>query len=328
MTPKVSVVMPAYNAAAYIRQAAASVLGQTYANVELIIVDDGSRDDTVQLARAIAAADPRVVLIEQPNSGKPSIARNTGIARATGEYLSFLDSDDYWLPERVAAMVAGMQAHPEWVAAFHDLTLVEADETPLPGTYLSQGGFPGAASRHLTALGGGWHECDPEFFIFMSLRYGAVHTQSILIDRRRFESAELRFDEHFIICEDTDLWIRIAMRGKMGYLDASLSCYRQHPTSITRNALLFAEEALKYHRHNQARVAPRMDNGARAAYADKVAALAHDLAYQYYRAGRLKEARALCLRGLRTRPRWADLSMAAKTLLPLGLQQSLRRRLG
>jgi glycosyltransferase involved in cell wall biosynthesis len=319
--------MPAYNAASYIRQAAESVLRQSYLNLELIIVDDGSRDQTVMVARDIAAADSRVVLIEQENSGRPSIARNRGIAQASGDYLCFLDSDDYWLPGRLAALVEGLQAHPEWVAAFHDLSLVSFDDHPFPGTYLGNAGFLGKAQPYLRARSGDWHECGDDFFIFMSLHYAALHTQAVLIDRRRFDDAGLRFDEHFTICEDTDLWIRIAMHGRIGYLDRVLSCYRQHPNSITKDTLLLTQEALRFHQYNRQRLEPRLSKGQRAAYDTKIAGFIRQLAYQHYRNGDLRQARALSLQTFRAHLRWIDLATAVKTLLPLTWQRTLRARL-
>lgn len=325
--PKVSVVMPAYNAASYIRQAAESVLRQSYTNLELIIVDDGSCDETVTVARDIAAADGRVVLIEQENSGRPSIARNRGIAQAGGDYLCFLDSDDYWLPGRLAALVEGLQTHPEWVAAFHDLSLVSFDNHPFPGTYLGNAGFLGKAQPCLHAQSGDWYDCGDDFFVFMSLHYAALHTQSVLIDWRRFDGAGLYFDEHFTICEDTDLWIRIAMRGRIGYLDRVLSCYRQHSSSITKNALLFTQEALRFHRHNQQRLGSRLSKDQRTAYDRKIAGFVRELAYQHYHIGDLRQARALSLQAFRTQLRWLDLMAAAKTLLPMALQRTLRTRL-
>src|SRR5213078_796455 len=93
--PEVSVIMPAFDAERYLPAAIDSVLRQTNADLELLIVDDGSSDETAQIARWYAARDPRVRVLQQPNAG-PGPARNTGFRAAQGRYLAFLDSDDEW----------------------------------------------------------------------------------------------------------------------------------------------------------------------------------------------------------------------------------------
>jgi glycosyltransferase involved in cell wall biosynthesis len=101
--PLVSVIIPAYKAAAYIHEALGSVFRQTYESFEVILINDGS-PDTEEFERAIAPYLDRIVYIRQENRG-PSAARNAGIRRARGEYLAFLDSDDVWYPTCLAAQV-------------------------------------------------------------------------------------------------------------------------------------------------------------------------------------------------------------------------------
>lgn len=315
-SPVVSIIMPAYNSAAFVAEAIESVLRQTYPFLELIIVDDGSTDDTAAIVERYAAADARVRLIRCRNSGKPSIARNIGIGQATGDYLSFLDSDDYWLPERLACTVAGMRSHPKWIAAFHDLDIVDSAGCKIGPTYLENASFLAAAAGHLRALGEGWYDCGERFFAFMSLRYAAIHTQSIIIDRRQAGPSRLRFDEHFIICEDTDLWLRLALQGRIGYLDSVLSGYRQHATSITKKQLLFAEQALLYHEHNYARVQAAMTVSELRAYRRKIADCKGDLAYHCFLEGKISRARRLSLAAFAARGRYGDLLLSAKTLIP------------
>lgn len=107
--PLVSVVIPAFNAAAYIQDAVETVLAQSYRPLEIIIVDDGSTDDTVE--RVARYAD-QVVLLRQSNRG-PGAARNLGVSRATGQIIAFLDADDLWPAERLKNMVELMLRHPE-----------------------------------------------------------------------------------------------------------------------------------------------------------------------------------------------------------------------
>jgi teichuronic acid biosynthesis glycosyltransferase TuaG len=106
---KVSVVMPAYNAAATLRASMDSVLAQTHADVELLVIDDCSKDATWSLIEAAAAHDARVVAIKMPQNGGVAAARNAGIEAATGSHIAFLDSDDRWLPDKLALQLAHMR---------------------------------------------------------------------------------------------------------------------------------------------------------------------------------------------------------------------------
>jgi len=108
MRPLVSVIVPAYNAAVFIGATLESVRAQTYDNIEVIVVDDGSTDDTTRIVEAHAAADPRVRLLRQANQGVAT-ARNVAAASATGVYLAPIDADDVWLPTKIERQVASME---------------------------------------------------------------------------------------------------------------------------------------------------------------------------------------------------------------------------
>jgi GT2 family glycosyltransferase len=110
--PTVSVITPAYNAAAYLAASVESVRRQTFADLELLIVDDGSTDDTVAVARQLAASDPRVRVLTQKNAG-PGPARNSGFRHAAGTYFAFLDSDDEWDRTFLAEQVAILEQRPD-----------------------------------------------------------------------------------------------------------------------------------------------------------------------------------------------------------------------
>src|SRR5262245_4518179 len=102
--PLASVIIPAYNAERFLRQAVESALAQSYPNVEVLVIDDGSTDGTRQLADELAKADGRLRVITQQNAGVGA-ARNRGIAEARGKYIAPLDADDFWYPEKLARQV-------------------------------------------------------------------------------------------------------------------------------------------------------------------------------------------------------------------------------
>ena len=125
----VSIVTPAYNAAAFLSETIQSVQQQTYSHWEMLIIDDGSTDSTAAIAQQYAAEDDRIQLISQPNSGV-SAARNKGVSLSKGELVAFLDADDRWLPEKLATHVEFMRSHSEASASFARAELIHFDGTP------------------------------------------------------------------------------------------------------------------------------------------------------------------------------------------------------
>lgn len=322
---RVSVIMPAYNAEAYVEQAIESVLAQTFTDLELIVVDDGSTDATPLIVQALERRDPRVRLLSQPNSGRPAPGRNRALRVAVGDYISFLDSDDLYLPDRVRPVVEALDAHPNWVAAFHDLLHVNGPGEVQPGTYLRDTAFVEVARDYLQPLGDGWFECTDRFFVFQSLRFAALHTQSVMVARRRLPPGLLQFDEQYFVVDDTDMWIRLGMQGPMGYLDQQLSHYRLHDTNITRNRKKLVNDSVRLHTLNYARVEPKLSAIEKEYYREKIARYLGELAYAQVRDGNMAEARA----SYRAALQWSWSGRRAfnylKSMLPHGIRKTLAR---
>lgn len=110
-TPRISVIMPAFNSSRYIREAVASVLAQTESDFELLVVDGGSKDETVEIIRELERTDPRVRYVPNPDDKGPAHARATGIRASKGRYIAFLDADDLWLPTKLAEQVGFMESN-------------------------------------------------------------------------------------------------------------------------------------------------------------------------------------------------------------------------
>lgn len=255
-TPLVSVVMACYNSERYLRPAIDSVLGQTYRNLELVVVDDCSSDGTVSIVRDYATRDERVRLIQRTErGGRPAVTKNTALQHLNGKYVCFLDHDDYYGPDKIATQVALLEAHPDCVAAFHDVDLVNADGG-LIERYL--GGFPADARNYLSALAPDVYLCRPDFFVFQSIHYAAIHTISVMIARERISAGCLRFDTRFKVCDDTDLWVRLGLEGQMIYVHRSLAFYRQHATNITVDKSKSLEDAILCITENVHRMKGRM----------------------------------------------------------------------
>ncbi len=108
MSELVSIIMPLYNSVGFMEKSVRSALDQSYTDLELILIDDASKDATVAAARQFASSDPRIVLIEKSENGGACETRNTGIAHARGRFIAFLDSDDLWGPDKLETQLAGM----------------------------------------------------------------------------------------------------------------------------------------------------------------------------------------------------------------------------
>jgi glycosyltransferase involved in cell wall biosynthesis len=190
--PDVSVIIPAYNTAAYIATAVASVLAQTYTSHETIVVNDGSSDPEA-MERALAPYRDRIVYIVQENGGI-SAARNAGIAAARGRYIALLDSDDAWEPDYLASQVAVLEAEPSVAGVYPDALIV--GDHPHAGRRFSEvcptRGEP-TFRRVLT------QECH----VFIS----------VLMRRDALARAGL-FDPELRSVEDFDLWLRLLARGE------------------------------------------------------------------------------------------------------------------
>jgi glycosyltransferase involved in cell wall biosynthesis len=193
--PPVSVVIPTFNRAWILPEAVASVLSQTFENFELIVVDDGSTDGTLSLLENVK--DIRVVA--QENKGV-SAARNSGIEAAAGDYLAFLDSDDLWLPEKLASQMAFFKAHPESM-------ICQTQEI-----WIRNGKRINPRERHRKASG---------MFFERSLELCLVSPSAVVIRRNLLEAVG-RFDEALPACEDYDLWLRIGARYPVFLVDKPL----------------------------------------------------------------------------------------------------------
>jgi len=213
----VSIIMPAYNAEKYIAASIESVLAQTYSNWELIVVDDGSGDNTAAIVRKFVARDPRIKYIFQEN-GRLGKARNTGISNSTGPLIAFLDSDDLWLPAKLEAQTRAMAENNADVVysktyVFGDKNVEDETET-LPS---SIGKFSG-----------------PDFFDSL-VRRPQIPVLTVLLKRSALDRVGL-FEEGkaYHGCEDYDLWLRLARSGFVFYGMADvLARYRRHETAMT-----------------------------------------------------------------------------------------------
>jgi glycosyltransferase involved in cell wall biosynthesis len=185
-----SVIIPVYNRAAVIARAVESVLAQSRPADEIIVVDDGSVDETASFLNQYL---PQIKIIRQENGGV-SAARNTGIRAATGEWIALLDSDDEWLPQKLELAMRYIQAHP-------DCKIFQTEEI-----WIRNGKRVNPKNKHKKKGG---------FIYKESLPLCIVSPSAVVIKRSLFDETGL-FDETLPVCEDYDLWLRVSRKYKIG----------------------------------------------------------------------------------------------------------------
>lgn len=218
--PICSIVIPAYNASHTVSSAVRSVLGQTVSDLEVIVVDDGSVDDTADLVQALD--DPRVRLFSQPNRGLAA-ARNAGIRAARGRHVAFLDSDDLLLPRFVELTVEALEHRPSAGLAYTDAYVFES----ATGRVRQRSAM--ARSRPPSPP-----PSAPEEFLAALLRRNFVYV-STTVPRAVLDEVGL-FDEARTSCEDYELWLRILLAGyRAVWVPGRQALYRKHARQMSRN---------------------------------------------------------------------------------------------
>jgi Glycosyl transferase family 2 len=211
VSPKVSIVIPAYNAMTYLPDTLASVFQQTFRDFEILLVDDGSTDSLpIWVAQTVSE---RVKLIYQPNQGL-SAARNTGIMHSESEYIAFLDADDLWHPTKLAQQVQWLDAHPTIGLIYNWTAQIDAAGNPtgrVLGSAIAGNILPQMLQRNII-------DCP----------------SSVLVRRQCFDRVGL-FDRTLRSVEDWEMWIRIAATHPIAVICQPLVYYRQHPSNMSKN---------------------------------------------------------------------------------------------
>lgn len=233
---KVSVIIPAYNAAATLLRALDSVRAQKGVDAEIIIVDDASSDGTVAVGRAAIRPGEQIRLVEMPRNSGASAARNAGIALARGEFLAFLDADDIWLPEKLARQVAVIESDPTITLVSCNSEMVTADGVLIKEGHVNRPPVSGANA---------WKT----LLVYNFLPTPTVMTRTALV-------RELGgFNEQLVVGEDLDLWIRLGIRGKIAVLPEILIRYYDMNNSLMKRhsweAATIVVPMLERHIHEQ-----------------------------------------------------------------------------
>lgn len=211
MPPTVTVIIPTYNRARFISAAIDSVVSQTFQDFELIVVDDGSTDDTVAIVNGYG--NPRIRVLACAHEGLCR-ALNTALRHAQGQFIARLDSDDIWLPTFLATMITRLREAPHTDVVYAVARAMDEEGRPLSALRGSPLRYPADA--------------------FCSLLYRDVTCNIAVVATKRCLEAVGGFDETMRWNEDWDVWLRVAMHHRFTFIDQVVAQYREHADSMTR----------------------------------------------------------------------------------------------
>ena len=216
--PNVSVIIPAYNAEAYIAETVQSALDQTYRDFEIIVVDDGSTDRT---AECLEPFGDKVRVLRQPNGGVAQ-ARNNGVKASSGAWLAFLDADDLWLPRKIERQLAFSTAPMTFTDRYN---------------FGARGPVPELQSEATPMKGG-------DLFLPLLLEGNFITLSSVMLRRDRFDRVG-GFYTGLAGTADWDMWIRVAEQDEVGFLPEPLVRYRFHSEGMSRNFRKMGRERMQ-----------------------------------------------------------------------------------
>lgn len=217
MQSLISVIIPTYNCVRYVNEAVASALAQTYEPIEVIVIDDGSSDDTESVLAPYVGS---IRYHRQENRGAAE-ARNAGIEMAAGEYIAFLDSDDLWVADKIRTQVDALESNPDFPFVHSDASVIDATGQVIKAS----------ANRERQTHNGRVFE---EFFM---CSMAASLTSTVLMRRECFATTGT-FDARYPILQDYALFLRVAWHYPVYYIDRPLTKYRMSPSSLTRTSVL------------------------------------------------------------------------------------------
>ena len=318
-TPKVSVVIPTYNSAAYLPETIASVTAQSFQYFEIVIVDDGSTDQTKSV---VEKSDRRIKYVFQEHSGIPAKARNKALDLARGEFVAFLDSDDLWESEKLERQVQVMERQPEISVCFTDHSTFGAFED-------NRTAFD-HARRNLDRLekkriGADSYLITSPTLLEDCLMRGPIPlwTSTILLRRACLEAVG-KFNEEMPLDDDTQMWLRLAKQCRVGYIDKVLARRRIRASSITaginqRKEFVYSLRSLE----TLDQWIP-LSKVERSAVKKRIAQITFSVGYDDFTRDNLKGARQWFWSSLNRQFSWRTMQFLLYTSMPLGTLRGLR----
>lgn len=301
--PTVSVVVPAYNAAAFVGRALDSILAQTFQDWEIVLVNDGSTDETEAVVNRYARRiGRRLRCFRQPNAGCGA-ARNRGIDAARGRFVAFLDADDEFLPRKLERQLGLFQARPELGLVFSDMALVDLDGQRHDSAFDRDP----TVVRHVPTecLGDAYHVCSPDFFEYLLRRYFIPTIVGMV--RRDVLGRSIRWPPDPSYSAEWLFFLRVARISRVGFVDEPLCLHHFIERSATRTDPGRNTVRLRSLLREMKKALPDLNRGQRRVLRDHVARTCRQLGFDAYRAGRFGRATRYLTESFMHRPALATL---------------------
>lgn len=266
-TPLFSVIIPVFNACRYLDETLWSARRQECTDIEIMVVDDCSTDQSMDIILRHAAEDDRVIAISTiRNSGGPATPKNIGLSAAGGKYVSFLDNDDVDHQLKLQRALQVFHLFPDAEAIFFDVFPMSEDGHRSNTGSLASTKFVSRAGDFLTQRGPGIYECSHRYFVYMATKSIAISTQGLVARREAFLTKVGPYDESYRILDDTGAWFRLARNCRILYVDEPLCWYRQVAGSVSAGKGAMKLEAARFHSDNYFRLRGDLTQNERRAY--------------------------------------------------------------
>ena len=317
MPPVVSVIIPTYNRQALLPRAIDSVVRQTFSDWEIVLVDDGSTDDTPRIAaRYLRQLGRRFIFLRQENRGA-SAARNAGIETARGEYIAFLDSDDEFVPHKLARQMALLEKRPQLGMVYSDYSFIDLDGRFFASAFATKCRLARQVPRWV--IGDGLAIVDGS--LFDTLIHGYFVSTIVGMVRREVLGSDLRFATDINYSEEWLFYLEVSRRCACGFVDEPLSLHH-----FTRNSLARHDKSgnTRAYAALLRRILARFDGdlsfAQRRSLCGQLAATLRQLGYDAECAGDLAAAARGFWRAFSTRPNWRDAANSIGCVLRLSAQ--------
>jgi glycosyltransferase involved in cell wall biosynthesis len=314
---KVSVIIRTYNRAYIVAEAIESALNQTYGDYEVLVVDDGSTDNTSEVVQRFG--DPRLRYVRHERNQGVGAACNTGVAESRGELIAFLDSDDIWRPEKLERQVACMEQHPEVDAVFSDIEIID-DTTTLPSLIATMNSFSKLLAK----------DRKQQEYVFSArqlylclLEEVPIKPTVLLLKREIFQKVG-PFDLTALGCEDWEFLLRLSRVACFGYVDLVLGAQRRTPDAVHRKYWQ-QDRAFLISLFRREKVSLKKDQAAIAAINRGISTHCTNLGGSYLESGFKAKSISVYFRGFQETGEPIMLLRAATTILPTRLNTLLKR---
>ena len=322
MMPQVSVIIPTYNSAEYLPATIDSVLNQSFKDLEIIIVDDGSTDNTREVVSSIKS--DKISYIYQDNSGGPSRPRNVGIKAAKGQYISIFDSDDIMVPDKIEQEVAFLESSPQLGLVFADCkhNFVKHGEVSENYKDRLKEGYERFWAMNKQDMGGNCYIINSEDAYHTFFYDNFISTSSVVIPRNVLEKTG-GFDEDLKNADDCDMWFRITRNYDIGFINITSHYYRLRGGSITfRQGPSLAENKVKALRKQLETDLPL---SVRKQAKKRIAKNLFGIGYHFQKNRNMKRGRHYYVLCLREHFCWCAIRGIIITLLPSMLFDALKK---